>query len=489
MADQRNNSFSIIELLQYVRRNKETGCLAFVENGTRAAELFFRQGHLVHAHNNKVEGDDVVYQLLSNRNADIRWERGSSPQYETVSKTDEVLLLGALGILTEEDAGDVMNMASQEAEQAMDDTFNAGSTQPAALPVVSENATTMTVPSSTVSTVLPPVVEQPLIPSFTQLQPSISLTEEPNPATTLFEKMPQLQKIVGDEVLRPPRFRKWKGFPLPFVSAFSIETYPDSHNVRAVLELLWKEGFSGYMTILANKGNLEAVTMLFKGRPIYNYYAEGNGLFKEQNGLRRLMDTIIPPADTNALLIYPLEADFVHSYAALLMGETLLDKLNSQSMKINKLLNTLESSQHTGVVRVSNDEENGYIFLSGGQKLGSYYEVDDVLEESILRVYQIVGKAGSLIDVLTSPNEANMFESVVRPKTGAEVKQQMIEIAHEILGKRSSRVVSLIAQSDSDTASLKTYANQARRVTQMFIDKGLADQLYERFLFLINELG
>ena len=45
------------------------------------------------------------------------------------------------------------------------------------------------------------------------------------------------------------------------------------------------------------------------------------------------------------------------------------------------------------------------MFLANGHKLGSYYEVENVLEESILRVYQIVGKAGSTIDVLTSPQE------------------------------------------------------------------------------------
>src|SRR5207247_1337762 len=101
--------------------------------------------------------------------------------------------------------------------------------------------------------------------------------------------------------------------------------------------------------------------------------------------LRYLVDVVVPENERNAILIYPLEPDFVHSYAALLMGETLLDKFSSQGMKINKLLNTLEHSQHTGVVRVSNEGENGFIFLSNGHKLGSYYEVEDVLEESILR--------------------------------------------------------------------------------------------------------
>src|SRR5205814_1892441 len=130
------------------------------------------------------------------------------------------------------------------------------------------------------------------------------------------------------------------------------------------------------------------------------------------------------PSEKNVVLIYPLEAEFVHSYAAIIMGEPELTGLSSQSVKINKLLNTLEQAQRTGVVHVSNNDENGYIFLSEGHKLGSYYEVEDVLEESILRVYQIVGKSGSIIDVLISPPEDRLFDYASRPKSAGEVKQQ-----------------------------------------------------------------
>src|SRR3954466_14698387 len=119
MSEQKTNSFSIIELLQYVRKNAQTGRLLFQEKGSKLAELYFSKGHLVHATNDKVQGDDVVYQLLGNKTAEIRWERNIASPEETVSKTDEVLLLGALGILTEDDAANVMDVVSQEAEQAM----------------------------------------------------------------------------------------------------------------------------------------------------------------------------------------------------------------------------------------------------------------------------------------------------------------------------------------------------------------------------------
>jgi hypothetical protein len=201
------------------------------------------------------------------------------------------------------------------------------------------------------------------------------------------------------------------------------------------------------------------------------------------------VELTIPASEKNVVLIYPLEPEFVHSYAALIMGEPELTGLSSQSVKINKLLNTLEQAQRTGVVHVSNNEENGYIFLHMGHKLGSYYEVEDVLEESILRVYQIVGKNGSIIDVLTSPQEDRLFEYASRPKSAAEVKQQIIEIAEEIFGKRSNRVVQLVSQAEDNGPALKTYCNQARRVAQMFIDRSLADQFYERAMFLLQELN
>ena len=123
MSEPRANSFSIIEILQYVRKNSETGCLTFDDNGKPIAELYFNKGHLIHAQNGKVVGDDVVYQLLGNRTARIRWDKTRRASEETVSKTDEVLLLGALGILTEDDADSVLSMVTQEVEREMEAAF------------------------------------------------------------------------------------------------------------------------------------------------------------------------------------------------------------------------------------------------------------------------------------------------------------------------------------------------------------------------------
>ncbi len=496
MSEQRPNSFSIKEILQYVRKNAQSGRLLFNEKGATLAELYFNKGHLIHAVNDKVHGDDVVYQLLSNKTAAIRWERNATPPEETVSRTDEILLLGALGILTEDDAANVMTVVSQEAEQAMATTFETGAaaTEQANPPAPALD----NVPTAPPRPPVAPAQPEPSIPVNSATAPAapseasiVGSADSPGTGSLLgasntsLAGMGRLQAMLGDEVLRPPRFRRWAGLPLPFVNAYAFD--PSDRQLKTAYDILWREKFSGIMACVF--GQIEALVLLYKGRVVHSRFAEGRNYFKDSNALRRTVELTIPPNEKNVVLIYPLEAEFIHSYAALIMGEPELTGLSSQSVKINKLLNTLEQAQRTGVVHVSNGDENGYIFLSGGQKLGSYYEVEDVLEESILRVYQIVGKSGSVINVLTSPPEDRLFEYASRPKSAGEIKQQIIEIAKEIFGNRANRVVQLISQAEDNAPSLKTYCNQARRVAQMFIDRNLADQFYERTMFLLHDLG
>ena len=151
--------------------------------------------------------------------------------------------------------------------------------------------------------------------------------------------------MLGDEVLRPPRFKKWSDLPLPFPSAYAVEPTAPDRLVKSAYDLLWTEKFSGFMSVVF--GNYEGMSILFKGRAIHSRFSDGKTLFRDQNALRHLIDIVVPASEKNAVLIYPLAPEFVHSYSSLIMGETLLNSFSSQGMKINKLLNTLEHSQHT----------------------------------------------------------------------------------------------------------------------------------------------
>lgn len=483
MSQQRANSFSIIELIKYARKKGQTGRLLFLENERPFAEVYFTRGHLRHATNKSVNGDDVVYQLLGNKTAEVRWERNVAYPEQTISRTEEFMLLGALGILTEDDASGLSATATDAVErEPASPAQEAGSEIPAPL----DNP--LTGPGNPVLTdenhSTPPPVSAEKSP-VSEPEPAIGVIPLDVNSETGRTGLEQLREHLGDEVLRPPRFHHWTGLPLPFVSAFALE--PPGGLVKTAYDLLWKANFSGFMTCFL--GQTEGFSLLYRGRVVHTRFAEGVDFYRDMQALRRMINQQVPADEQNKLLIYPLEPEFVHSYSALIIGEPELTGLSSQSVKINKLLNTLEQGNRTGVVHITSDEENGYIFLNTGRKLGSYYETEEVLEESILRVYQIVGKTGSIIDVLTAPSEDKLFNYASRPRTVREVKMQIVELAEEIFGKRSNRVVQLLIQSEENLPALKTYCNQARRVAQMFIDKSLADLFYERAMALLQELS
>lgn len=494
MSQQRANSFSIIELIKYVRKNAQTGRLLFLENDRLSAEIYFNKGHLRHAKNKTITGDDVVYQLLGNKTAEVRWERNAAPPEDSISRMEEVLLLGALGILNGDDAVDLRPPPDEDPGSRLEPPASARADQETR-PEIPQPPTNHPGPTGPVSNSVLPANPTTPLPAFPaeNLPSSVSETvagANLNPAAPPGENnragqtgLDQLREKLGDEVLRPPRFHYWTGLPLPFVSAFAFE--PPDGLVKTAYDLLWKVNFSGFITCFV--GQSEGFSLLYRGQIVHSRLANGPDVFQDTQALRRLLSQQIPAGEKNTVLIYPLEPEFVHSYSALIIGEPELTGLSSQSVKINKLLNTLEQGNRTGVVHITSAEENGYIFLNTGRKLGSYYEIEEVLEESILRVYQIVGKTGSIIDVLTAPSEDKLFDYASRPRPIRELKLQIVELAAETFGKRSNRVVQLLIQSEENLPALKNYCNQARRVAQMFIDKSLADQFYERAMLLLQE--
>lgn len=493
MSQQRANSFSIIELIKYVRNNAQTGRLLFLENDRLDAEVYFSKGHLRHAKNKSLTGDDVIYQLLGNKTAEVRWERNVAPAEDSIDRAEETMLLGALGILAEDETPDPQATANEMFASKLElpaaprpaQETPAEDSRPPENPAINPAVAAHQSASSPLAnpTEKPVSDTSALEPGTIQNQPAfLSGAAGANP-----EGAEQLRQQLGDEVLRPPRFKHWTGLPLPFVSAFAFE--PVDGLVKTAYDLLWKASFSGFITCALTHS--EGFSLLYRGRIVHSRFAElGAPTFtQDMDALRQIINQPIPAGEKNGVLIYPLEPEFVHSYSALIIGEAELNGLSSQSVKINKLLNTLEQGNRTGVVHITNAEENGYIFLNTGRKLGSYYEVEEVLEESILRVYQIVGKTDSIIDVLIAPSEDKLFDYARRPRSVREIKLEIVELAEEIFGKRSNRVVQLLIQSEETLPALTNCCNQARRVAEMSTDKDLADQFYERAMLLLQELG
>ena len=485
MSQQRANSFSIIELIKYVRNNGQTGRLLFLENDRLNTEVYFNKGHLRHAKNNTVTGDDVIYQLLGNKTAEVRWERNVAPAEDSIDLTKESLLLGALGILTGESAAKNSHAEPPGQARTNQETpveISQPPKRPVNIRILPARKPTTASPVNHSDNHQGPDTAVIAPKAYMGQADALTATSEANR-----DGAEQLRQQLGDEVLRPPRFKHWTGLPLPFVSAFGLE--PADGQVKTAYDVLWKASFSGFIT--CSLARSEGFSLLYRGRIIHSRFADDQGqhFSKDKDALHQIINQQIPAGRKNCVLIYPLEPEFVHSYSALIIGEAELNGLSSQSVKINKLLNTLEQGNRTGVVHITNAEENGYIFLNTGRKLGSYYEVEEVLEESILRVYQIVGKTDSIIDVLIAPSEDKLFDYASRPRSVREIKLEIVELAEEILGKRSNRVVQLLIQAEENLASLINCCNQARRVAEMSTDKNLAEQFYKRAMLLLLDLG
>lgn len=461
--------------------------MLFLEDNEVSAEVFFKKGHLRHARNKTATGNEVIYQLVTNRKAQIRWERNSTSTEDSIDNAAENALLDRLGLLAE--------ISAQVQKPPT------GELKP---PPAARNGHSAIVETREIALDRPTITRSNLttgsLAEIVAANASTAETGSPNGATSQNGHQPldgmaettekgteQFRDQLGDEVLRPPRFRSWSGLPLPFVSAFVFS--PDDGLVKTAYDTLWKAHFSGFVSLVFPQS--EGFSLLYKGLVVHSRFADDNSqaFLKDQEALRRITAQRLPANETNSLLVYPLEPEFVHSFSALIIGEPELNSMSSQSVKLNKLLNTLEQADRTGVVRINSSAENGYIFLYAGHKLGSYYEVEEVLEESILRVYQIVTQPDSTIEVLISPSQDKLFDYASRPRSVRETKLELIELAEEIFGKRSNRVVQLLIQSEETIPALVNCCNQARRVAQQFIDKNLADGFFKRAMQLLQEPG
>ena len=490
MPQPSTNLISIKELIKYARTKSQTGRLLFLEYDQFSAEVFFKKGHLRHAKNRTITGNEVVYQLLDNRTAQIRWERNIATAEDSIGATEENVLLGALGLLPEDGAArpQTDGLAYLPAIKPVMEGYSeiVGTEE---LPLTGPLPTSPDNPDRSLNGTLPAPAPHPETLSTNGISNHNHSVNGHNPFSEIAGTgeigMEQFREQLGDEVLRPPRFRFWSGLPLPFVSAFVFQ--PKDGRVKTAFDILWKANFSGFITYVLPR--CEGFALLYRGRIVHSRFADDTvqGYLKDQNALHRITAQQIPSNDESCLLVYPLEPEFVHSFSALLIGEPELNGMSSQSVKLNKLLNTLEQGNRTGVVHVNSAEENGYIFLNTGRKLASYYEVEEVLEESILRVYQVVARPDSTIEVLTSPSQDKLFDFASRPRSVREIKLQLIELAEQIFGKRSNRVVQLLIQSAENLPALTNCCNQARRVAELFIDKGLADNFYERAMLLLQE--
>ncbi len=68
----------------------------------------------------------------------------------------------------------------------------------------------------------------------------------------------------------------------------------------------------------------------------------------------------------------------------------------------------------------------------------------------------------------------------------AALKQEMIEIAEEVLGEHSDKVVAVLRNSEESISSLEQACDQAEKITRLFIDRKNAGELGGRLRSLLD---
>ena len=83
---------AVADLIQHNCQDRKTAHLV-IENNEDQASLYFNEGKVVHAVLNDLQGEDVVYQILSWENGTFNLEMGAEPPAVTIRRSWSALLL------------------------------------------------------------------------------------------------------------------------------------------------------------------------------------------------------------------------------------------------------------------------------------------------------------------------------------------------------------------------------------------------------------
>jgi predicted regulator of Ras-like GTPase activity (Roadblock/LC7/MglB family) len=91
---------TVADLIQHNCQDRRTARLALDHRG-QAAELFFRDGHVVHAACGDVQGEEAVYRLLTWEDGHFQLENGVEPPAVSIRRSWSALLLEGASRLDE----------------------------------------------------------------------------------------------------------------------------------------------------------------------------------------------------------------------------------------------------------------------------------------------------------------------------------------------------------------------------------------------------
>lgn len=478
MGELRSGSVSLAEIIAYIKQTSQTGRLTIRNDSTpeMPALLTFEAGHLVDARCDGEVGDDLVYRLLGVRGGAYTFEHspnGAKPVERTIARWQELLILGAIGVLSEDDT------APSPAEEPVAPT-------PAPMPAPAPRPAPP--PAPPVATAAPPTpVPVPAGGKTTLILPlPVLLTPLPGHAPAAGPPGPIPAEVVRPAPRRVPPFRNPVPPPRPAPVPTGLD--PAGPDFLALLERLEGERFSGY---LAWDGPGAAGRLIVVGgRIIEGQWAEASGgIYDGEAAMGRFTQAALSePQAARAMGAYPLDPNFVWSYSALAGGLDRPQDRNRRGVPWSMLTERTATYRLTGTVQATAEGATAFAFFCQGRLLGEFEPREGVLIESPGRPALLCAIPTSQVDVFTARERADLpaLNHVAWPVE--RVADALGQAALTVLGPRANQIVKLIDGARHDPQALRAACTRARQVTRIFIGAEEYEELGQRMDQLLAHL-
>ncbi len=460
MGELRSGSVSLAEIIAYIKQTSQTGRLTIRNDSTPEvpALLTFEAGHMVDARCDGEVGDDLVYRLLGTRGGAYTFEHtpnGIPPGDRTIVRWQELLILAAIGVLSEDDT----------APASPPDPEPAPAPAPRPAPV---GAATVARPAGEA----PPPAPRPPVPA-------------PVPASLPASALPvaPADPHLGRQL---PPFRH--PVPLPRPAPLSTGLDAPGSTFLTLLERMESEHFTGY---LAWDGPIWSGQLLFfGGRVIEAQWVEtqGGGFDREYAMARFTNAALNDPQAARAILAYALDPNFVWSYSALSSGLDRPQDRNRRGVSWAMLVERTATYRLTGTVQATAEGATAFAFFCQGRLLGECEARDGMLIEALGRIALLCAIPNSLVSVYTARERADL-ESLNHLAWPVErVADALGQTALTVLGPRANQIVKLIDGARHDPQALRAACTRARQVTRIFIGAEEYEELGRRMDQLLAHL-
>jgi hypothetical protein len=482
MGELRSGSVSLAEIIAYIKQTSQTGRLTIRNESTPEvpALLTFETGHLVDARCDGEVGDDLVYRLLGVRGGAYTFEhtpQGVPSRERSIARWQELLILAAIGVLSEDDAALAPAVAPPPARP------------PAAAPPPSP----VPAPAAAASPPVPAAASEPPdgAPAGGKTTLIIPLPGPPPPGPNPAAPAAPLSPAgpIGPEA-RPVRRLLAFHNPVPLPRPTPVPTGLDASGASflTLLERLEGERFSGYLAwdLPMARGRL----IFCAGRVIEAQWVEAQGgAFDREYAMGRFTNAALneTPA-VRTILAYPLDPNFVWSYSALAGGLDRPQDRNRRGIPWPVLMERVATYRLTGTVQATAEGASAYAFFCQGRLLGEYEPRHDTLVEAAGRVAVLCAVPTSLVDVFTARERADL-ESLNHVAWPVErVADALGQAALAVLGPRANQIVKLIDGARNDPQALRAACTRARQVTRIFIGTEEYEELGRRMDQLLAHL-